>query len=203
MKSIRGLLLAISFVAAVQSALAGPAEGDFFGYRLGNTYPVTDSTKGNFMGLLGQAVVVAEKPDKSDDFMRVEVITTPKSFTIANIYGVAEVANEKEAKAMSIRYADLLQSLHGSTCTPDKAYLGEALKLLCGRGQYEMTVSHYSPNKNETKFKVHVGLKFANDSESGKKLLKQFKDEQAQLEREGKKYRLEKAMKEQKLRGLQ
>lgn len=202
MPKIYRLLLTIAFLGTLQSAIAGPLEGDFFGYRLGTKYPVTDSTKGYFMAPMGSMVVYADNPEKPEEFKKVELITTPKTFTIANIYGVAEVTTEKEAKMMAARYADLLQSLHGAKCRPEKAYLGEALKLLCG-GQYEMTVSHYKPNKNEKNYKVHVGLKFSNDVEPGKKIMVQFKREMDELEKEGKKQRLEKAIKEQKLRGLQ
>ena len=166
------LLLVLAMLRGMPLAVAGPSEGDLFGYRLGSKYPVTDSTKGYFWPFMGSMVVVADKPEKSDDFKKVELIATPKTFTIANIYGVAEVATEKEAKAMAARYSDLLQTLHAAKCHSEKAYLGEALKLLCG-GQYELTVSHYPPDKNEKNYKVHVGLKFSNDAEGGKRILTQ------------------------------
>lgn len=196
------LLVATTILGFFNVAFAGPPEGELFGYRLGSKYSVTDNTRGYFFAIMGSIVVIADKPEKSDDFQRVELITTPKTFTIVNIYGIAEVGSEKEAKDLTTRYADLLKTLHGNKCLPEKAHLGEVLKLLCS-GKYELKVSHYSPGKIGKKHKVHVGLNFSDESEAGKKLLAQFKKELNQLETEGKMHRLEQAKKEQKLRGLQ
>ena len=182
-------------------ALAGPIEGELFGYRLGSRYPATDDTKG-YHSILGSTVILAEKPEKPADFQRVELITTPKTFTIINIYGIAEFLDEKQAKALAAQYADILDTAHGNKCPSTKAYLGESLKLVC-EGQYVLTVAYYAPDKTDKKHKVHVGLTFDNMSRMGKLFTAQFDQEWKQLEAEGKTHRLEQAEKEQKLQGLQ
>ena len=199
---MRSLLLIASLLGALPSAIAGPVEGELFGYRLGAKYPVGAETRGYFMGFMGSVVVIAEKPEMPSDFDRLELIATPKTFTVANIYAVAEFADEEKAKVFASRYADLLETLHGAKCSPLKAYLEEALKLLCG-GSYELTVHQFKPDKPTEKHKVHVALRFDNDSKAGKRIVAQFGGELKQLENEGKRLRLEKAVKEQKLKGMQ
>ena len=199
---MRSLLLVASLFGTLSSAIAGPVEGELFGYRLGAKYPIGDATRGYFMAFMGSMVVMAEKPEMPSDFERLELIATPKTFTIANIYAVAEFADEEKAKAFASRYADLLETLHGARCSPLKAYLEESLKRLCG-GSFELTVHRFKPDKPSEKHKVHVALKFDNDSKAGKRIVAQFLSELKQLESEGKKSRLEKALKEQKLKGMQ
>lgn len=199
---IRTLLVFVFLCGAWPSAFAGPMEGELFGYRLGAKYAVGTETKGYFMAFLGQMVIIADKPEMPADFGTLELITTPKTFTIANIYASAEFAEEEKAKAFEARYADLLSTMYSSKCSSIKAYLDEALKLLCSK-RFELTVHRFKPDKPEEKNKVHVSLKFENNSRAGKQILAQFEAELKQLEREGKKQRLEQAQKEQKLKGLE
>lgn len=198
---MRSLLPILTLVCA-SLATAGPLEGELFGYRLGSKYTLGNNTRGYFMDFMGQAVIYAEKPEVPTDFVRVELITTPKTFTIANIYAIAEFDNEDNAKAFEARYADLLKTMYGSKCLPLKAYLEESLKLLCS-SKFEFTVHGFKPDKSAGKYKVHVGLKFDNNSAIGKKVISQFTTELKKLDAEGKRVRLDKALREQSLKGLQ
>ena len=195
------LLVVVTVFGWLPAVLASPIEGDLFGYRLGSRYPVTDHTKGRFT-FMGAAVLMAEKPEKSDDFQRVEISASPKTFRIANISGVAEFPDETQAKAFARQYADLLDTTHGNKCPSLKADLGESLMLICG-GQYELTVSYYVPDKIDRKHMVHVGLRFASESMAGKQIEAQIRQEIEELIAEGKKPRFEKAKEGEKLRGLQ
>lgn len=177
-------------------------EGELFGYRLGAKYKVGAETKGYFSNFMGQAVLVAEKPDMPSDFAQLELIATPKTFTVANIYASAEFEDEEKAKAFESRYADLLGTMYGSKCSALKAYLDEALKLLCSK-KYELSVHRFKPDKPSEKHKVHVSLKFDNGSQAGKQVLAQFDAELKQLDAEGKKQRLNEALKAQRLKGMQ
>lgn len=183
------------------AALAGPLEGELFGYRLGVKYPIGDATRGYF-SFMGQVVLNAERPEMPGGFGRVEIIATPKTFTIANIYAMAEFDEEAKAKEFEAMYADLLGTMYGTKCTAMKAYLEEALKLRCSKA-YELAVHRFKPDKGGEKHKVHVGLKFDNESPAGKKMLGLFKTELDQLDSEGKRSRLDKALREQGLKGLQ
>jgi hypothetical protein len=180
---------------------AGPLEGELFGYRLGDRYPVGDTTRGYF-SFMGQAVLNAEKAEMPPGFSLVEVITTPKTFTIANIYAKAEFEEESNAKEFEAKYANLLRTMYGAKCTGMKAYLQEALKLRCSKS-YELTVHRFKPDKGSEKHQVHVGLKFDNESPTGKRILALFKTELDQLDSEAKRNRLDKALREQGLKGLQ
>jgi hypothetical protein len=195
------LLFFASALFALPAVQAGPLEGDLFGYRLGSKYPVGDTTRGYF-SFMGQVVLQAEKPEMPLGFARVEIITTPKSFTIANIYAKAEFDAEANAKEFELKYADLLRTMYGGRCLALKGYLDEALKLSCSKS-YELTVKRYKPDTTGEKHQVHVGLKFDNDSSAGKKILSQFKSELDALDTEAKRARLDKALREQGLKGLQ
>ena len=195
------ILLLASVFTALSAAHAGPLEGELFGYRLGTKYPISDATRGYF-SFMGQAVLNTEKPEMPAGFDRVEVITTPKSFTIANIYAKAEFEDEAKAKTFETKYADLLRTMYGGKCSAIKAYLDEALKLGCSRS-YELTVHRFKPDKPGEKHQVNVGLKFDNDSSAGKQILSQFKSELEALNTEAKRTRLDKALREQGLKGLQ
>lgn len=198
---MRMLLVVSAVLWLCKSAFAGPPEGELFGYKLGSKYQATDSTIVKLHTLLRTITVIAENPKKSDDFQRVELIITPKTFTIANIYGIAEAVGKKEAEDIAERYADLLKTLHADKCPEEEAAPYETLSLLC-EGGYELSVAKFSPDESEKKYKVHIGLKTSNESTAGKEIRTQNKREWAQLETEGKLDRLEQARKEQKLRGL-
>jgi hypothetical protein len=183
------------------AAHAGPLEGELFGYRLGSKYPVGEATRGYF-SFMGQAVLNAEKAEMPAGFDRVEVITTPKSFTVANIYAKAEFDDEAKAKEFEAKYAELLRTMYGPKCPSMKAYLEEALKIRCAK-TYELTVHRFKPDKPGEKHQVHVGMKFDDESQAGKKILSLFKTEFDQLDSEAKRSRLDKALREQGLKGLQ
>ena len=202
---MRRLLVVMVFLLSCNGAFAGPPEGELFGYKLGSKYPATDSTPAKWHTFLQTLTVVADNPEKSDEFQRVELMITPITYTIGKIIGIAEVVSEKEAKDIAARYADLLRTLHVDKCPAEKASRFETyifLKLLCAE-RYELSVAQFHPHKNEKKYQVHVGLKFPNESAADKEIIAQAKREWAQLRAEGKLHRLEQASKEQKLRGLE
>ena len=200
--SLRTLLLSHAFALACCGASAGVAEGDFLGYRLGSKYPITQETRGYFMGVTGSMVIMAERPEMPPEFVRVELIASPKTYTIINIFGVAEFAAEAAAKDFARQYAELLNGLHRDKCRPMKAFLDETLKLLCSL-KYELSVSAYAPDKSDEKHKVHIGLRVDNDSTLGKRMVAQFRQELTQVERDAETHRLEKARSEKKLKGIQ
>lgn len=200
--SIKAGLALLVVSTSWQCAIAGPLEGELFGYKVGAKYPVTAQTKGYFVSALGQAVLIAEKPEMPTEFNQLELIASPKSFSIANIYASAEFADEQMASALEAKYADLLNTMYGSKCSIAKAYLGEALKLLCSK-QFELTVHKFKPSKPGEKYKVHVGLRVDNASAAGKRMEAQFAEEWSQLVQQGRKGRLEEARKGQALKGLQ
>lgn len=182
-------------------AYAGPAEGELFGYRLGGRYPVNANTQGQFFGL-GSWVITAQKPTKPAEFSKVELIATPKTFTIANIYAFTEFTVESKARDLESRYADLLQTMYGDRCEPMEKFLEEAFKVLCGK-KYELTVQRFKPFKPGDKHSVHVGLTLASQAPEWKAMQTQFKVELEQAEKEGKQFRLDQARKDQALKGLQ
>jgi hypothetical protein len=194
-------LVILAVLLSWTGVFAGPLEGELFGYKLGSKYPATDDTQVAIHSFLRTITVVADNPEKSDNFQRVELIITPYTYTIGRIYGIAELASEKEAKDMASHYADLLKTLHGEQCPEEEGAVWKTLRLICS-GEYELEVYHSSP-KGENKHQVYIDLGVTPESSTGKDLVAQNIKEWAQLETEGKLYRLEQAIKEGKLSGLQ
>ena len=184
----------------ITGAAAGPLEGDLFGYRLGSKYQVGAGTRGHF-SFMGQVVLLAEKAELPAGFARVELIASPKTFTIINVYALAVFDDEGHAKEFEAKYADLLNTMYRDKCALMKAYLEEALKLRCASA-YELSVHRFKPHNSGEKHTVHVGLRFDNDSPAGKRIVSQFNSELGQLDTEAKRQRVDRALREGDLTGL-
>jgi len=173
-----------------------------FGYRLGERYPVGESTRGYYSGNKS-IVVLAEKPVPAG-FTRLEVITTAKTFTIGNIYAIAEFEDEEKAKAFESRQVEMGSTLSGGKCPPIKATIKESLRVLCG-GSFELAVLRVRKNPIIRKHAVQVSMRFDSEgrSRTGRRFDALYDEEMRQLEREGKKPRLIKALQEQRLKDMQ
>ena len=121
---IRYTILATLLLALKAPANATPLEGDMFGYRLGDRYPVSATTHGR-RGVTRGFELAAEKPTKPAGFKELGMVMTSKTYTIVNIYGTAQFASLARANAFAAKYRDLLTTLYGKSYTPLQAYVGE------------------------------------------------------------------------------
>ena len=181
-------------------ALAGPLEGDFVGYRLGATYPITAATRGR-PSVMGAVVIRAESTDAAPYFRRVEVMATPGTFTIVSITAVADFAERSGAEALEAKYTDLLTTLYRQKCTAMPISQSEVLKLQCSTS-YELTVFRSEPSVSGEGHELRVNLKFSKTSAAWKRLSAQHEREVADIEAAGKRERLERALREGGLTGL-
>jgi hypothetical protein len=202
MKCLVGLGCLIGVFGWTVPAFAGPAEGQFLGYRIGSKYVTTDATRWRF-SFLGHVDFEADVPEKPDEIERVQVIATPKSLTIANIYGVSQFDNREQAEAMADKYATIIRVMHRRRCVEREALLpGDKLVMVCG-GSYDLRVSVYSPEIAGDRFSVHIGLRPANGTKLDNRFQRLFKDEMKILEREHDQRQLGEAVDGGVLRGLQ
>ncbi|MCA2969295.1 MAG: hypothetical protein O9345_04380 [Burkholderiaceae bacterium] len=80
--------------------------------------------------------------------------------------------------------------------------MDESLKLLCA-GKFVLTVVWFKPSKAGEQHKVHVGLQIDSDSDMGKKIGTQYLSEFDELRKAAAAARVQRARKEDKLKGLE
>ena len=117
---MKTFILTLLLISLNTSAIAGPPKGELFGYRLGDKYPVGPQTEFEAGDFIAAKLIVAEKPEKPDNFGTVKLMVTPKSFTIFYVYADSEFPNEKTAKVFADSYAQLLNKQYGSKCVQRK-----------------------------------------------------------------------------------
>ncbi len=199
---MKTFILTLLLISLNTSAIAGPPKGELFGYRLGDKYPVGPQTEFEAGDFIAAKLIVAEKPEKPDNFGTVKLMVTPKSFTIFYVYADSEFPNEKTAKVFADSYAQLLNKKYGSKCVQRKTDPEWGpLALVCS-SQYELSVRYFvAPGKSPERIGVRIGLEAvggtASQSLSGKLV-----SEGMQLETQAKKESLEKAQRDQRMKGL-
>ncbi len=189
-----GLLLLTS------PATAGDAyDGELFGYKLGDKYPLTDATQGHFT-IWANAEIITEHPEKPDEMKEVQIVASVMTFTIANIYSVTEFDTKKEAEAFIKKYKDLLDTRYSKGKKIETSFDYQRLKIELS-DKYYLRIIFYDPDKRQPKYTVHIGLKFccAKEKEISALLAKEFH----QLVKEGKAQRLKSARKRGLLKGLE
>ena len=161
-------LAVLCAVAACATAHAGPPDGDLFGYKLGAPYVVGELTQQRTR-VSPMVEMVVDRPDKAPEFKAVELLATPKSLTLLSVHGVADFADETQARAFAARQSAQIASAYGDKCPKSPSFMNDLVKLLCPGG-LELSVSYYPPDASRVQHKVHLGLRLAPDSEAGRRL---------------------------------
>ena len=190
-----GLLLLTS------PATAGDAyDGEFFGYKLGDKYPVTDATQMRLTVFGGSVEIITEHPEKPDEMKEVWIVASVKTFTIGNIFSITEFDTKKEAEAFIKKYKDLLDTRYSKGKKVRTIYDFERLNIELS-DKYLLIIVLHESNKRRLKNKVHIGLGLCCGEE--KKIDELAKKEFDQLVKEGKAERLKSARKRGLLKGLE
>jgi hypothetical protein len=195
-------ILMLLVTAVSTGAMAGPLEGELFGYRLGDKYPVGPQTKFEAGDLIAAKLIVAENSEKPEGIGSVKLMVTPKTFTIFYIYADSEFPDEKTAKAFADDYAQLLSTKYGSKCVQRKTDPEWGpLALVCSK-QYELSVRYFiAPERSPERIGVRIELS-ADGGSVSQSLSGKLVAEDLELKTKAKKQGLEKAQKEQRLKGL-
>ena len=189
-----GLLLLTS------PATAGDAyDGEFFGYKLGDKYPLTDATQGHF-SIMGGVEIITEHPEKPDEMKEVWIVASVKTLTIVNIFSITEFDTKKEAEAFIKKYKDLLDTRYSKGKKVKTIYDFERLTIDLS-DKYRLLIALHEANKRRPKNKVHIGLGLCCGKEKKFDIL--AKKEFDQLVKEGKAQRLKSARKRGLLKGLE
>lgn len=103
-------IFTFSIVILCTVLFADARKGELFGYKIGDPYPLTDSTKGR-LHWLGQSLeIVAEKPVKPSNMSNVTVVTTLKTHTIVGIRSETEFSEHEKARAFALSFAEVFRA---------------------------------------------------------------------------------------------
>ena len=167
--SLRAASLAVLFTCSLPGlALAGPLEGDLFGYKLGSVYLPGELTQQRTR--VSPAVeMLIDRPDRAPEFKAVEVLATPSTLQVISVHGVADFPDDTQARAFAARQSAQVTAAYGDKCPKSTSFMNDLVKLVCPGG-LELSVSYYPPDAARTQHKVHMGLRWAPDSDAGRRL---------------------------------
>lgn len=183
------------------AASAGVTDGDLFGHRLGARLATSPSTMGYWSQ--GRAVIIVDKPEIPPEFEKLELLATPKSYTIGTIYATKSLPERSAAFALAGKYRDLLPTLYAEQCARERDGSGGLiLNMRCG--QYQLSIQLFSPDRQNPSgpYTVQVGLTMADETRVGYDWQMLLDQERDAADKEGRQQRLEQARKDRSLRGF-
>ncbi len=166
-------------------AIADVLQGELFGYRLGDKYPVSDDTKGSQLFFNNTYELVAENPIKPEVIGEVRLITSMKSFTIVGIIAITEFENYREAKGFSLDYETFLKAKYPEEKLENNRPLDGLIIKLNDKYQLSTFVTQvdesvpekYKTDKKENeKLFFQVSLNFIDASEVKDLIEKEYKE---------------------------
>ncbi|KRC14825.1 hypothetical protein ASE31_08765 [Acidovorax sp. Root217] len=176
-------------------------DGDLFGHRLGARLATTPTTMGYWSQ--GRAIIIVDKPEIPPEFEKLELLTTPKTYTIGNIYATKSLPERTAAFTLAEKYRDLLPTLYRGPCVRERdGFGGVVLDMRCG--QYQLTIQIYSPDRQNPNglYTVQIGLTMAKETRVGYDWQVLLDEEMDAVDKEGRQRRLEQARKDRSLRGF-
>lgn len=195
---------ACAFVACSvlgMNASAGITDGDLFGHRLGARVVTSPSTLGYWSQ--GRAIIIVDKPEIPPEFEKLELLTTPKTYTIGNIYASKSLPERTAAFTLADKYKDLLPTLYREQCVRERdGFGGTVLDMRCGN--YQLSIQVFSPDRQNPNnpYTVQIGLTMARETRVGYDWQMLLDEEVDAVDKEGRQRRLEQARKDRSLRGF-
>ena len=195
---------ACAFVACSvlgMNASAGITDGDLFGHRLGARVVTSPSTLGYWSQ--GRAIIIVDKPEIPPEFEKLELLTTPKTYTIGNIYASKSLPERTAAFTLADKYKDLLPTLYREQCVRERdGFGGTVLDMRCGN--YQLSIQVFSPDRQNPNnpYTVQIGLTMARETRVGYDWQMLLDEEVDAVDKEGRQRRLEQAKKDRSLRGF-
>jgi hypothetical protein len=155
-------------LSPASTARADASEGELFGYKLGDRYPVSELTQGRRLSVFRPALLelVAEHPVKAKDIDEVHLVTTLKSYTIASIFSVNTFDHREDAEIFAQQYAAILRAKYPEW-QRERDSLGIGVLRLKLRGKFQLAVSLLVGTQNEPDENpsVQITLKYIDELE--------------------------------------
>lgn len=173
-------LLIISLLLLATSALADANDGEYLGFKLGDTYaaPRGAVARGHITGALVYAV---DAHKRHQHIGSLSIYVTPKSSIIGSIFGEWYFSNERSAQDFMDRYMDNLEKKYTHWKRQRSRWHRKRAPLTNGKYQLWTDLEQRPPIVDHwpsaKKFRVSVALVFAPDSEGRSEWMAMIKNE--------------------------
>lgn len=150
-------------------------KGKFLSFQIGLSFVETDQITNRRTLDGGATTFLTMRPSPPLGLTRIEIIASPKSLTVGNIYASADFQIEADAMTVAESYAKALKKLYEASCQQGHSFPNprRLLLLVCDE-KYEIQVAYYPPNHRKQSWVVHVGLKSSIDTLYGQSLKQLF-----------------------------
>jgi hypothetical protein len=150
------LITSVSAFALSNTAMADAADGELFGYKIGDSYEITEKTKKK-INVDGTVVVIkAEAAKQPEDVGKVYIVTSTMTYTIGTIYSTRKFRNANIAEEFAHKYTSFLAAKYRKH-SPQFKGLADSSKLLINfDNNYELRIRVFAPK--DQKPSVHISL---------------------------------------------
>lgn len=156
MNHLKLLLALLIIFAFTNTVLADAANGELFGYKIGDGYEITEKTKKK-INVGGTAVVIkAEEARKPEDVGKVYVVTSTMSYTIGTIYSTRKFRNKNIAEEFAHKYTSFLAAKYRKHSPQFKGLTDSSRLLINFDNNYELRIRVFAPK--DQKASVHITL---------------------------------------------
>jgi len=197
-RSIR-LLLAILIMTPV-AVLADAGQGEFMGYKLGDSYTVSDTTVMR-SSASGNLIISAEAAVKPADIAEVSLLTTSESYAIGYIDAAQWFETEAQAREFGRKYYQILRAKYFDWVLGQER-MNSDLQIT----ELGFTKSPYSlqmrleedEHDGEPKWRLSMRLSWTNDSKEARAWRNMARTQHIAADEEGR----QQVLKDADLRGL-
>ena len=150
------LIIFIFVSATTGTAMADAADGELFGYKIGDSYEITEKTKKK-INIGGTVVAIkAENAKQPEDVGKVYIVTSTMTYTIGTIYSTRKFRNANIAEEFAHKYTSFLAAKYRKH-SPQFKGLADSSKLLINfDNNYELRIRVFAPK--DQKPSVHISL---------------------------------------------
>lgn len=153
LKILVALLITFAFT---NTAMADAADGELFGYKIGDNYEITEKTKKK--GSRGGSVFVikAENARKPEDVGKVYLVTSTITHTILDIYSTRNFRDKNKAEEFAHKYTTFLAAKYRKHSPQQKGLADSSRLMINFENNYELRIRVFAPK--DQKATVHISL---------------------------------------------
>lgn len=172
------ILIIISLLFLSTSAVADANDGEYLGFKLGETYTATRGSVGR-AHITGALVYVVDAHKRHQHIGSLSIYVSPKSSVIGSIFGEWYFTDKRSAQQFLDRYMQKLESTYSDWKRRRSTLTNGDYQLWVDLEQKPPFVDHWPSPK---KFRVSVALIYSPDSSARKEWMARIKNELNELQ---------------------